>query len=509
MSVGRVYLVGAGPGEPGLITLRGAELLEQADCVIYDSLANAALLERVPARAELINVGKRSGAHSFTQSQINELLIRKAAEHRAIVRLKGGDPGIFGRAAEEARALAGAGIDFEIVPGVTAATAAAEYAGVVLTDRDHSSQVLFVTGREAEGKETSGIDWDILARFSGSIAFYMGVGNLGDITARLLEKGMAGTVPVCIVENATFPQQRVVRGCLSDIVAKAADAAVASPAIIIIGRAAAGDASLDWFSRRPLKGMRILLTRDVRGNRLSAEKVRALGGVPVCFETIRFKRLTEQKEFIAAIARLASYDWLVFTSERGVEAFFESIAAFGRDARVLGHIKVACVGTETSSCLARFGVRADFIPTVFTGAELARQLIQTFDVADRRMLLLRSAISEPALADLLKAAGANVDDIACYTSQPAESDPAGIIASLKQGGIDWVTFTSSSAVRGFFAAVEPALLRGSRAKVASIGPVTSSQLHEYGAAVTAEAAASTFDGLLAAIVQSGGPPRVC
>ncbi len=504
MSVGKVYLVGAGPGEPGLITVRGAELLEQADCVVYDSLANAALLERARAGAELISVGKRSGAHSYTQPQINELLIRKAGQHKVIVRLKGGDPCIFGRAAEEARALVWAQVEFEIVPGVTAAIAAAEYAGVMLTDRDHSSQVLFVTGHEAEGKETSGIDWDLLGRFNGSIAFYMGLGSLSDIAEKLVRSGMPEATPVCIVENATLPEQRVVRGSLSDISAKAADAGIGSPAIIVIGRAAEGDVKLDWFSRCPLKGMRILVTRDAHGNKLFSRKVASLGGMAVCLETIRFKRLTESGEFVAALAALSSYDWLVFTSERGVDAFFESVAAFGKDARVLGRVKVACVGSETAGSLARFGVRADFVPTAFTGIDLAKQLIETFDIAGKRMLLLRSAIAEPALADLLKAAGASVDDVACYTSQPAGADAAGVIASLKKDEIDWVTFTSGSAVRAFLGAVDAQLLSGGRAKVASIGPVTSAELLNRGVAVAAEAKESTIDGILAAIIEAKG-----
>ena len=500
----RVYLVGAGPGDPSLITLRGVELLSRADCVLYDSLANDSLLAHARPDAELIYVGKRSGAHSYSQPQISELLLAKARQGRIVVRLKGGDPCMFGRAAEEARALSQAGIPFEIVPGITAGIAAAEYAGIMLTDRDLSSQVVFVTGRQAEGKETPGIDWDLLARFNGSIVFYMGLGNLGLISGELAGRGMSPDTPVCVIENATLPQQRAVRGMLSDIASKAAQAAIGSPAIIIVGRPAASDIALDWFSRRPLRNVRIVITRDSRGNRIFAEKITALGGIPIPFETIRFRSLTESDAFIAALARLHNYDWLIFTSQRGVEAFFDSVAGFGKDARVLGTVKIACVGPETAASLVPFGIRADLVPSVHTGRELARQLISRLDVTGKKMLLLRSAIAQPDLPELLKAAGAVVDDVACYTSEPAGRDASGTIDDLKAGRIDWVTFTSGSTVRGFLSAVDAGLLRSNRARIASIGPVTSAELRKQALDVAAEAAESTVDGILAAIMEMEG-----
>jgi uroporphyrinogen III methyltransferase/synthase len=509
MIFGKVYLVGAGPGHAGLITVRGAELLACADCVLYDSLANMALLAKTRPGAELISVGKRSGAHSLSQGQINELLISKAKQHKTVVRLKGGDPCIFGRGAEEARALADAGIYFEIVPGVTSAIAAAEYAGVMLTDRDYSSQVIFVTGHEAQGKETSGIDWDALARFKGSIAFYMGLGNLSLIVSEFLTRGTHAQTPVCIIENATLPRQRVLRGTLSDIVAASADAGIGSPAIIIVGKAAAGQPRLDWFARLPLKGLRIATTRDAQGNSQFGQKVAALGGIAIPFETIRFKSLIDSNEFIAALARLSKYDWLIFTSHRGVEAFFESVTGFGKDARALGRTKVACVGDETAAALARFGIRADFVPTVFTGIDLAKQLIAAFDVTGKRMLLLRSAIAEPDLADLLKAADAVVDDVACYTSQPAAGDAVAIKEAITAGQVDWITFTSGSAARSFFTVVDASLLHGGKTKVASIGPVTSAELRKYGITVAAEAKDSTVDGILVAIIEVEGRSHGC
>jgi uroporphyrinogen III methyltransferase / synthase len=504
MATGKVYLVGAGPGDAGLITVRGAELLAAADCVLYDSLANETLLASARADAELISVGKRSGAHSFTQDQINSLLVEKAREHRILVRLKGGDPCVFGRGGEEARTLADAGIDFEIVPGVTAAIAAAEYAGMMLTDRQYSSQLLFVTGHEAPGKTESGIDWELLARFRGSIAFYMGLAALRTICSEFLARDAERDLPVCVIESATLPGQRVVRGTISDISEKVTQANIGSPALIIVGKAAAGEPALDWFARRPLRGLRIVLTRDASGNSEFAAEVSALGGMAVPFESMRFRRLTGSDSFIAALATLSSYDWLVFTSARGVDAFFESIADFGKDARVLGGVRLACVGAETGGSLARFGLRPDFVPSVSTGLDLAKQLIAAMDITGNRFLLLRSALAEPGMADLLKAAGASVDDVACYTSEPAGTDGSELAESLKAGAIDWVTFTSGSAVRAFLAAVDPAQLRTGKARIASIGPVTSAELVRRGLTVAAEAKEHTTGGMLTAIIEAEG-----
>jgi uroporphyrinogen III methyltransferase / synthase len=504
MTAGKVYLVGAGPGDPGLITVRGVQLLEQADCVLYDSLANESLLEHARADAELVSVGKRSGAHSFTQDQINRLIVSKAREGRIVVRLKGGDPCMFGRGSEEAAALAQAGIEFEIVPGVTSAIAAAEYAAVMLTDRQYNSQVMFVTGHEAEGKLESGIDWDLLARFRGSIVFYMGLGSLASITAELLSHSAGGDLPVCVIENATLPQQRVVHGTLSDICRVVAEAAIGSPALVVVGRAARGEPSIDWFARRPLRGLRIVVTRDARANREFTAEIAALGGTAIAFESMRFRQLTDGDAFIAVLAELSSYDWLAFTSGRGVETFFDAVGGFHKDARVLGGIKVACVGTETAKALSARGVQADFVPEVSTGVALAKELMAAFDLSGKRILLLRSALAEPEMAELLTTFGAVVNDVACYTSEPAGSDATAVRRMIETGQVDWLTFTSGSAVRAFLAAVDTGLMAEGRCKVASIGPVTSAQIAGCGLKVDAEATEASTSGILRAIMQAEG-----
>ena len=280
---GFVYLVGAGPGRADLITLRGAELIKTADCLICDKLANPALLEMARSDAEIINVPKRIGPGSFTQDQINQVLVQKALEGKTVVRLKGGDPCIFGRVTEEAVMCNEAGVGFEIVPGVTAAIAASAYTGIMLTDRRYSSQVAFITGREADGKEDTNIDWDVLARFPGTLVFYMGIGSLPTIAAELMKNGRSDQTPVALVANATFPTQRVVRAPLGEIVATCREAQIEPPALIIVGPAAEGDHELDWFMKRPLFGKTVVSTRDDKGNAEFAARIIERGGCPVAF----------------------------------------------------------------------------------------------------------------------------------------------------------------------------------------------------------------------------------
>jgi len=301
---GFVYLVGAGPGRADLITVRGAELLKTADCIIYDKLANPALLSYARPDADIIHVPKRIGTGSCTQDEINRLLVEKASSGKTVVRLKGGDPCIFGRGSEEARFLSKAGIDFEIVPGVTAAVAAAEYAGVMLTDREYSSQVAFITGHEAEGKKESSIDWNVLAKFGGSIVFYMGMGGLQFITSQLIKNGMNKDTPAAVIANATFPNQRITKAPLDLIDQKCKQENIAPPAIVVIGDTAASDTELNWFMKKPLFGRSIVATRDRRGNADFAAKIIHRAGNPVEFPTIKIEPLTNTTEFLQAFAKI-------------------------------------------------------------------------------------------------------------------------------------------------------------------------------------------------------------
>ena len=399
------YLVGAGPGRADLITLRGAELLKIADCIIADKLANPALLELARKDAEIIHVPKRIGPGSFTQDQINQILVEKALAGKTVVRLKGGDPCIFGRCTEEAALLNEAGIDFEIVPGITAAIAAAEYTGIMLTDRRYSSQVAFITGREAEGKEQTNLDWKVLARFPGTLVFYMGIGTLPVIAEQLMANGMSAETPVALVANATLPTQRVVRAPLDQIVATCGRERIEPPALIIVGPAAQGDAGLNWFMRKPLFGRTVVVTRDAAGNAEMAQKIIARGGNPLEFTTMVLQPLTNRSEFLQVLTELTSYDWVIFTSPNGVDMFFDAIGAFDKDARVFASVRLATLGAKTAECLAQYGIKADFVPTVFTGRDLGLQLLSYANLHDKKVLLLRSELASDELVDVLTAGG--------------------------------------------------------------------------------------------------------
>lgn len=502
MQKGFVYLVGAGPGRADLITVRGAEVLKAADCVICDRLANPALLRFARKDAEIIHVPKRVGPPNQalrTQDEINSLLVEKASGGRTVVRLKGGDPCIFGRAAEEVATLADAGIDFEIVPGVTAAIAAAGYTGIILTDREYSSQVVFVTGHEAAGKEQSNIDWAWLAKFDGTIVFYMAMSNLDFIVGQLIENGMEKKTPAAVVADATLPTQRTVRASLQLIAKRCDQEQIGPPAIVVIGAAAGSDTRFDWLAKKPLFGKTIVVTRDVRGNADFAAKIVQHGGNPIEFPTIRIEPLTQANKFLQALAKFTEYDWVIFTSANGVTIFFECLQSLKKDCRVFGTAKIAAIGDGTAARLRDFGIRADFVPTVFTSEGLGKQLIGFASLSSKKVLLLRSQLASDELDKLLTQAGAQVDNVPIYGIVTERNEFKRLIEEITEGTVDWLTFASSSSARGFFEQIQPDLVNSSRVKVASIGPVTSEQLRSLGVTVDAEAVEHTLDGLLTAV----------
>ncbi len=518
---GKVYLVGAGPGRAGLITVRGTEVLKSADCVIYDKLVNPDLLNYTRPDAEIIHVPKRTGAGSFTQEEINRLLVEKASSGQIVVRLKGGDPCIFGRGAEEAAVLAEAGIDFEIVPGITAGIAAGAYAGIMLTDRNYSSQVVFVTGQEAEGKQKSNIDWPLLAKFGGTIVFYMAMGNLDFITGELIKNGVGKETPTAVIADVSLPNQRVVETSLAQISEKCKAEKIGPPAIVVVGAAAESDAGLNWFMNKPLFGKAIVVTRNEKGNADFAAKIIAEGGNPLKFTTIKIKPLTQSNRFLKTLAKIVEYDWIIFTSANGVTIFFDCLQSLGKDGRVFGSAKIAAIGSETAGRLSEFGIRADFVPSVFTSKELGKQLIGFANLQSKKVLLLRSqlaplevnrqgrqppprdrlltGLASNELAGLLIQAKAEVDDVAVYTVVAEKSECKWLAEKITEGTIDWLTFASPSSARGFFEQIGSELVNSSNIKVASIGPVTSEQLKNHGVRVDVQAAEHTIDGLLAAI----------
>ncbi len=499
-----VYLVGAGPGDSELITLKAVRCLSEADCVIYDGLANALLLKHAPADAETISVAKHGGQDGAKQEQINELLIQKASEGKTVVRLKGGDPMLFARGGEEAAALQKAGIAFEMVPGITAGIAAAEYSGVFLTDRNTSSQVIFVTGHPAADKEFDAIDWDSLTRFDGSIVLYMAMGNLAQIVDRLIAAGKSADTPAAVIQNATLPNQNLAQGTLSKIDAICKKQGLAAPAIVIIGKAAENASLNNWFMTKPLFGKTVIITRDKAGNHRFRNLLERQAASVIDFPCIQLQKQVDSPELKRAIRELSDYEWVIFTSSHGVDFAFEALHKAGKDSRAFGHAKIACIGLPTSEALLQYGIHADFVPSVFTGKALAEELAANYDLRRNNILLLRSAMATDELRDDLRRKGAGIEDLRIYTTvavtQP-DADRDDLVKRIADGKVDWITFTSSSTVDGFFQNIPIEIVKSSGVKLASIGPETTKKLASLDLIVHLEAEIHTAEGLVEAIAK--------
>jgi len=497
---GRVYLVGAGPGDPGLLTVRGRDVLARADVVVYDALLSPRLLEHAPAAAERIYVGKRADRHTLPQDEINALLVDRALAGKTVVRLKGGDPFVFGRGGEEALALADADIDFEVVPGVTAGVAALAYAGIPATHREGASALGMVTGHEAADKDASSLDWHALARWPGTLVFYMGVKNLPAICQNLVDAGAAPDTPAAAVHWGTTSRHRTVAGTLATLPGVAAKADLAPPAVIAVGQVVALRDRLAWFERRPLLGRRIIVTRARAQASALVERLEALGAETVEAPAIRIEPPADPAPLAAAARDAAAFDWVAFTSVNGVEAFFGALAEAGLDARALAGVRVATIGPATTARLAAYGLRTDLEPPTFTGAAVAEALAQAADLAGAAVLLPRADIAPPDLARALAERGARVAQVTAYRTVPDVSGAQAAADHLARGDMDWVTFTSSSTVRCFLEAVGADALKASGAKIASIGPTTSGTLREAGLEPTVEANPHTVPGLVGAIL---------
>jgi uroporphyrinogen III methyltransferase/synthase len=492
---GTVYLVGAGPGDPGLLTLRAAELMEQADVLVYDALVSPAIMERAP-HAERVYVGKRGGEHSRTQEQINAILVDLAGKHRTVVRLKGGDPFVFGRGGEEALVLAEAGIPFEVVPGVTAGIAAPAYAGIPVTQRGMAASVAFVTGHEDPTKPDTDVDWAHLARGVGTVVFYMGVGKMADNFRRLVEHGRAPDTPAAAIEWGTYPRQRTVSGTLQTLPDIAKEAGIGAPSLIVVGEVVALRDALGWWDRRPLSGRRIVVTRARAQASDFAAALEALGAEVVQFPVIRIAPAEDPEPLRQAAAQAGTFDWIVFTSANGVERFWYALAEQKSDARALGGVRVCAIGPATAAELERRGVTPDLVPDQFVAESAVRALLGASRVRGERILIPRAAVARPVLPDALREAGAEVVEVAAYTTVQDGSGAERVRAMLDRGEVDAVTFTASSTVKNF---VELVGADVGRAKVASIGPVTSETARELGLAVDVEAAEYTTPGLVQAL----------
>ena len=500
MKTGKVYLIGAGPGDPGLITVKGQACIQAADVVIYDYLAAPALLSHASPQAEMIYVGKKGGDHTLPQGGINQLIIEKARQGQVVARLKGGDPYIFGRGGEEAEELVAAGIPFEVVPGVTSAVAAAAYAGIPLTHRDFTSTLAFVTGHEDPTKTGSSIDWQSLSAGIGTLVFFMGVKNLPLITDQLQNKGMPPDTPVALIRWGTTTRQKTITGTLTTIVDVARQAAMKAPAIIIIGKVVELRDRLQWFETRPLFGRTIVVTRARAQASDLVERLTGLGAHCLEYPTIEVVPIEENQPLEEAIRNLASYDWLIFTSVNGVDTFFDRLFALGQDVRALHRVRTAVIGPATAERLRRRGLRSDIVPASYR----AESVIEAFageEVSGRRILLPRAAEARPVLPEALRNLGAQVDEIATYHTLPVSTGAEALVEDLENGRVDMVTFTSSSTVKHFHQML-PADRRDrlmARVKTASIGPITTETAESLGFKITIAAEEYTIPGLCRAV----------
>jgi uroporphyrinogen III methyltransferase/synthase len=502
MKQGMVYLVGAGPGDPDLITVKAVACLKHADVVIYDFLAAPKLLKYAQDGAEIIYVGKKGGDHTLAQDKINDLIAAKAKQGHTVVRLKGGDPFIFGRGGEEAEVLARAGIPFEIVPGITSAIAAPAYAGIPLTHREYTSSVAFVTGHEDPAKDESSIDWSKLATGVGTLVFLMGVKNLPNITQELMAAGRDPKTPVALVRWGTTPQQTTVTGTLETIVEEAEAAALKPPAIIVVGEVAKLRDTLNWFEKRPLLGKTVVVTRARAQASDLVDQLSALGAECLECPTIKVVPPEDWGPLDAAIDNLGTYDWLVFTSVNGVSFFFERLFEKGKDVRALRDVRTAAIGPATAKRLSDFGLKSDIVPETYQ-AESVVEAFAKETMEGKRVLLPRAKEARPILPVELNKMGAVVDEIAAYQTEQARENVDELIKRLEEGSIDIVTFTSSSTVKNFKALLPPerfeSLIEG--VTVASIGPITSDTAKELGFKVGITAEDFTIPGLCEAILQ--------
>ena len=502
---GVVYLVGGGPGDPALLTLRAMRLLASAGVVAYDRLAPADALRLCRADARLVYVGKQPDRHALSQDEINDLLVAEARAGNAVVRFKGGDPFVLGRGSEEAQACRDAGVAYEVVPGVTSAIAGPAYAGIPVTHRGVAPAFAVVTGHEDPTKDDTQVDYDALAAFPGTLVLLMGVGRIGRIADALRAAGRPGGTPVALVQWATTPRQRTLVATLDDVADRVAEAGLTSPAVIVVGEVADLHDQLAWFEgatassgRRPLHGARVLVPRTRQQASDLSSRLRALGAEPVEAPTIAIAPTREPDLMRKRVAELADggYEWLGLTSVNGVAALWAALRALGRDARGLARVRVAAVGSGTAAALRERGIVPDLVPERYTTRGLSDALITSGSPG--RILLPRADIATPALAEALRGASWDVVDVEAYRTVAVTALPDGVAEQLRDGDIDVVAFASSSTVRNLVALL-PAPLH-ERVRVASIGPVTSDTCRDLGLRVDAEAAPHDLDGLVAAII---------
>ncbi|MBC8439257.1 MAG: uroporphyrinogen-III C-methyltransferase [Deltaproteobacteria bacterium] len=494
---GTVYLIGAGPGDPGLLTIKAKECIETADVVVYDYLASPFLLNYARSDAQIIYVGKKGGDHTLSQDKINLLLVNKAKQGFDVARLKGGDPFVFGRGGEEAQMLLSHKVPYEVVPGVTSAIAAPAYAGIPITHRDHTSFVSFITGHEDPTKKDTSMQWDVYAKSNATLVFLMGVKNLENIVKNLVKYGKPSDTPIALVRWGTTARQETVTGTLETIVERVKQAKLKSPAIIVIGHVVSLRDELAWFDKRPLFGKRIVVTRARAQASGLVSTLSKLGALCIEIPTIQIVPPEDTAPLKKSIENIKDYDWLVFTSVNGVKFFFDTLFDMGLDVRVLGHLNFACIGPVTKERLKNYGILSDILPKTYR-AESVIEAFSRVDIKDKRVLLPRAKQARTILPEELTKMGAQVDDVVAYETRLNSDGKKELISLLEDNEIDAITFTSSSTVSNFMSLLESKNAKKLLKNVvtASIGPITSDTARSLDIEPDVEAKDFTIQGLV-------------
>jgi uroporphyrinogen III methyltransferase/synthase len=496
---GKCVLAGAGPGDLGLVTLRAKEAIEHAEVVVYDYLCNPEILKWAPPDAEIVYAGKKAGRHTFTQTEINDLIVQRARVGKQVVRLKGGDPFVFGRGGEEAEALAAAGIDFEVVPGVSAAIAVPAYAGIPITHRDVTSSFTVFTGHEDPAKPESDLDYGSLVKSGGTLVMLMGVQRLERVVTALRAHGAEASMPVALVRWGTTGRQETITGTLENIVDRAAG--FEAPAVAVFGKVVSYRQKLGWFEKRPLFGRRIVVTRTRRQAGALSAKLLLLGADVIELPTIRIELPEDLLEFGELVRDAYQYDWLIFTSPNGVTAFFDMFFKLYQDSRNIGNVRIAAIGPGTAQRIRDYHLTVDVQPDDFIAEAVVESLRQFESVENLKFLLVRAENARDVLPKRLTQLGAIVDEAIAYRTVPETQDDTGARERFERDGADLVTFTSSSTVTNFLALKLP---WPRNLRTASIGPITSETMRQSGLKVDVEAIRHDIDGLVEAIVANLG-----
>lgn len=506
MPEGIVYLVGAGPGNPELLTVRAKQLIETADVLVYDYLVHPAFTHLLPANCEQICVGKRKGFHSKKQEEIQEILLAKVSEGKRVVRLKGGDPFIFGRGGEEAMALAEAGFDFEVVPGITSAVGASAFSGIPLTNRNTNATLVFVTGHEDPEKMDTTVDWASLPKKNSTICIYMGVANIDRIADRLAGGGFSKDTPVACVEWATMGHQRICRGKLSTISETTKTFGLKAPAIIIVGETAAMSEELSWFEKKPLQGRKLVVTRSQGQASELSSMLEKLGAEVIGLPLITITGSVNPEASEDVFEEIASYDWLVFSSPNGVRFFFEAFFKKFEDIRSLGFLRIAAVGKSTAKEIKKYYVTTDLIPEQANAESLGDALVATDSLDSAKILVVAGNLGRDVLLDKLEEARAIVDRFEVYKTEQTDLSENPAAKMFREQGADGILFTSSSGVRSFIDQAKHLQLGGDalRPKTISIGPITSGTMKQIGMPVDIESKEASLESLVDAVVKRFG-----